>query len=57
MGKQSSRRNFIQKITTGVVGATMVPEVLRAAGNHPAEKIESLKRLTSSVPMIISRLH
>ena len=45
MAKQSSRRSFIQKITTGVVGATMVPEVLRAAGNSPAEKIESLKRL------------
>ena len=30
MGKQSSRRNFIQKIATGVAGAALVPEVLRA---------------------------
>ena len=45
MSKQTSRRNFIQKFTTSVVGAAMVPEVLRAAGNGPAERIESLKRL------------
>ena len=44
MSKQSSRRNFIQKITTGVVGATLVPDVLRASANGPA-KIEQLKRL------------
>ena len=43
MSKQSTRRNFIQKITTSVVGATLVPEVLRAA-NNPG-KIEQLKRL------------
>ncbi len=46
MGKQSSRRNFIQRVTTSVVGAAMVPEVLRAAGNTPAERMESLKRLS-----------
>ncbi len=34
MSKQSSRRNFIQKITTGVVGATLVPEALMAANSH-----------------------
>jgi hypothetical protein len=46
MGKQTSRRKFIQKFTTSVVGAAMVPEVLRAAGNGPAERAESLKRLS-----------
>lgn len=44
MGKHSSRRNFIQKLTTSVVGAAMVPEILHAT-NH--QKIESLRRLHS----------
>lgn len=44
MGKQSSRRSFIQKITTGVVGAAVAPEILRAAENSTIARIESLKR-------------
>ncbi len=47
MSNQSSRRNFIQKITTGVVGATLIPEVLRA--NSPG-KIEQLKRFSQFSP-------
>lgn len=46
MDKQSTRRNFIQKITTGVAGATLLPEMLRAAGNDSA-KIECLRRVNN----------
>ena len=44
MGKQSSRRNFIQRIATGVAGAALVPEVLRATGINSNAKSISLKR-------------
>src|SRR5688572_315432 len=44
MGKQSSRRNFIQRIATGVAGAALVPEVLRATGNNSKVKLIGLKR-------------
>jgi len=41
MNKQSSRRNFIQKVATGVVGAALVPDVLQAAtGNAKTETIQ-----------------
>ena len=44
MGKQSSRRKFIQKIASGVAGAALVPEVLKATGiNYDARSI-GLKR-------------
>jgi predicted dehydrogenase len=45
MGKQSTRRNFIQRITTSVAGAALIPEVLKAAANDSA-KIEYLKRFS-----------
>jgi len=44
MGKQSSRRNFIQKIATGVAGVTLVPEVLKATGFNAETRSISLKR-------------
>lgn len=44
MSKQSSRRNFIQKITTGVVGATLVPGALKATENGQSLKTEKLSR-------------
>ena len=44
MGKQSSRRHFIQRITSGVAGAALVPEVLRATGNDTNVKSIGLKR-------------
>ena len=44
MGKQSSRRNFIQKIATGVAGAAFVPEMLNATPNNPGAKSIALKR-------------
>lgn len=43
MSKQSSRRNFIQKITTGVVGAAFVPEMLNAA-SVARVKTETIRR-------------
>ncbi|HZI53688.1 MAG TPA: Gfo/Idh/MocA family oxidoreductase [Chitinophagaceae bacterium] len=43
MGKQSSRRNFIQRIATGVAGAALVPEVLKA-GLHSETKSIDLRR-------------
>jgi len=44
MSKQSSRRNFIQKLSTGVIGAAFVPEVLHAAGTTGA-KTENISRV------------
>src|SRR4030095_10021840 len=44
MGKQSSRRNFIQKIATGVAGAAFVPEMLNATTNNSGRKSIALKR-------------
>jgi predicted dehydrogenase len=44
MGKQSSRRNFIQKIATGVAGAALMPEVLKATGINSNTKSVDLKR-------------
>lgn len=43
MSKQSSRRNFIQKIATGVAGAALLPEVLNASTATTA-KVETIKR-------------
>lgn len=43
MDSGSSRRNFIQKLTTGVVGAALVPEALNAAAQA---KTETIKRLS-----------
>ncbi len=53
MSNQSSRRNFIQKVATGVVGAALVPEVIRAATIN--QKVEQLKRLSRLVQMKIFR--
>ncbi len=43
MSKHTTRRNFLQKLTTGVVGATLLPEVLLAGDQ--ASRIEQLKRI------------
>ncbi len=43
MSKHTTRRNFLQKLTTGVVGATLLPEVLQAG--EQASRIEQLKRI------------
>lgn len=43
MSKHSSRRNFLQKITTGVVGSALIPEVLHAASIQRARQ-ETIKR-------------
>ncbi|HRO70957.1 MAG TPA: twin-arginine translocation signal domain-containing protein, partial [Chitinophagaceae bacterium] len=43
MSKHTTRRNFLQKLTTGVVGATLLPEVLHAG--EQASRIEQLKRI------------
>ena len=42
MSKYSSRRNFIQKISAGALGAVVVPEILKADHNH--EQYELLQR-------------
>ncbi len=44
MGKQSSRRNFIQKIATGVAGATLAPGMLKAATANEGARSVALKR-------------
>ena len=44
MGKQSTRRNFIQKIATGVAGAALVPEMLNATAANAGTKSIALKR-------------
>ena len=44
MSKQSTRRGFIQKITTGIVGASLIPDVLNAADH--TSRVEQLKRFT-----------
>lgn len=49
MSKQTTRRNFIQKFTTGVVGASLIPDVLNAT-NEQASRIEQLKRFTKISP-------
>ncbi len=43
MSKHTTRRNFLQKLTTGVVGATLLPEVMHAGDQ--ASRIEQLKRI------------
>ncbi len=48
MSKPSSRRNFIQKLATGVAGATIAPEILRAADNNA--KTEFLQRAVNFSP-------
>lgn len=47
MSKQTTRRNFIQKLTTGVVGVSLIPEVLNATDHH-VSRIEQLKRFTGA---------
>jgi len=49
MNKQNSRRAFIQRITTGVVGASLVPGVLQASELEEA-KHEWLKRKQAFSP-------
>ncbi|HTD94298.1 MAG TPA: Gfo/Idh/MocA family oxidoreductase, partial [Chitinophagaceae bacterium] len=49
MSKQSSRRNFIQKIATGVAGAAFMPEVLNAAAAG-REKLETIRRAKMGGP-------
>src|SRR5690606_5161527 len=49
MNKQNSRRTFIQRITTGVVGASLVPGVLQASELEEA-KHEWLKRKQAFSP-------
>ena len=44
MGKQSSRRNFIQKIATSVAGAALAPEMLNATLGNASTKSIALKR-------------
>ncbi len=48
MSKQTTRRNFIQKLTTGVVGASLIPGVIKASNQE--EKIEQLKRFAKLGP-------
>jgi len=48
MSKPSSRRNFIQKLATSVAGATIAPEILRAAENNA--KTEFLQRAVKFSP-------
>jgi predicted dehydrogenase len=43
MSTSSSRRNFLQKITTGVVGAALIPEAINAASMQQA-RLETIKR-------------
>ena len=50
MGKQSSRRNFIQKIASGVAGAAFVPEVLKATSTNANVKSIGLKRIDQFSP-------
>ena len=50
MGKQSSRRNFIQKIATGVAGAAFVPGMLNATANNARRKAIALKRVGQFSP-------
>jgi len=50
MGKQSSRRNFIQKIATGVAGAAFVPGMLNATANNAGRKSIALKRVGQFSP-------
>jgi predicted dehydrogenase len=49
MSKHGSRRNFIQKITTGVAGAALIPGALNAASSANT-KIETIKRLKRTGP-------
>ena len=44
MGKQSSRRNFIQRIASGVAGVALVPEMLKAETINASTKSIALKR-------------
>jgi len=41
MGNHSSRRKFLHKITSGIAGAVLMPEVLQAAG--PSRQVELIK--------------
>ena len=38
MSKYPSRRNFIQKVSTSVLGAMVVPEILKAEGNRTQQE-------------------
>ena len=38
MSKYPSRRNFIQKVSTSVLGAMVVPEILKADGNRTQQE-------------------
>jgi len=42
MSKYTSRRNFIQKISAGTIGAVVIPEILKAEGSK--EQLEILQR-------------
>jgi len=54
MSNQSTRRNFIRKMATGVAGMALAPEVIGAAGGN--NRIEELSRNNTYTPADTIRL-
>jgi len=48
MSKYTSRRNFIQKISSGTIGAVVIPEILKAEGSKEQQEILQRNRKYSS---------
>lgn len=54
MSNQSTRRNFIRKVATGVAGMALAPEVMGAAGGN--SRVEELSRNNKYAPADTIRL-